>query len=177
VAITMTQRHLPAHRATSQFSSGRGSVTATSTDGLPWYRRGKALLVGAGALAGACLALLGLWDRIFPADPGDVARIESVDLLGQSSFKEFSDGQFGVEFPLEPAPAGAAATAHVVLPVTGPDGAATEALPGTIPEPFRRVMLSRGFTLRSRRQLLRSPTCSRSRRRLGRTWTRNRSRK
>lgn len=81
----------------------------------------KALVITAGALAAAILAVIGLWDRIFPPDLADVARIESVDLVGQTSFKEFAHERFGVEFPLEPASTGdAAGEATVVLQLSTP---------------------------------------------------------
>ncbi|MFE5672590.1 hypothetical protein ACFQ58_13405 [Agromyces sp. NPDC056523] len=132
VAISVTQEHAPAHRAKSKPASRRGA--ANDTDRVPWYRRGKALLLGAGALAGAVLALFGLGDRIFPADQGDVATIESVSMIGQTSFKEFADKQFGVDLPLSPAPADAAAAEAVVLVASASDPAAPVDTSQTAPE-------------------------------------------
>lgn len=118
----MTERHAPAHRAAgSTPASQRVLATPKEADRLPWYKRGKTLLLGAGAIAGAALAVLGLWDRIFPADQSDIARIDSVDLVGQTSFKEFAGEQLGVEFPLDPISGDAAAAASVALRVSMPD--------------------------------------------------------
>jgi hypothetical protein len=115
-------------------------TTAKRSDALPWYKRGKALLISAGAIAGAGLAVLGLWDRIFPADPGDVARIESVNMVGQTSFKEFAHERFGVEFPLEPASDGEAARrGSVVLQVSTPQPVLPLDDPATPPDSEKPV--------------------------------------
>jgi hypothetical protein len=120
--MALAHEDRPVDRANLESESGGTATIATRSDVLPWYKRGKALLISAGALAGASLAVLGLWDRIFPTDPGDVARIESVDMVGQTSFKEFAHERFGVEFPLEPASNGEAARqATVVLQVSTPE--------------------------------------------------------
>ena len=85
----------------------------------PWYLRGKTLIISVGALAAAGLAILGLWDRIFPADLADVATIESVDMLGQVSLHDFVSDS--TNFQLGPAPGAAAREPSVII-----DVAATE---------------------------------------------------
>ncbi len=87
------------------------------TNRASWWARSKAWIIGAGALAAAGLAVLSLGDRLFPPDLEDVARIESVDLIGQTSLKEFARKGFGVEFPLGPAPAAAPGEAAVFAAV------------------------------------------------------------
>lgn len=96
-------------------------------NGTPWYARSKAWIIGAGALAAAGLAVLSLGDRLFPADVEDVARIESVDLVGQASFKEFASKGFGVELPLAPAPAAAPGDAAAVVRAAASEPAASVA--------------------------------------------------
>ncbi len=56
----------------------------------PWYLRGKTVILGAGALAGASLAVLGLWDRVLPADQVDIATISSVNVLKKISLGDFT---------------------------------------------------------------------------------------
>lgn len=80
----------------------------------PWYLRGKTLLITAGALAAATLGILNLWDRIFPADEQDVARVESVVITKQSSLGDFTAGDLAKDFHLEPAPEGAGPPRTVV---------------------------------------------------------------
>ena len=98
----------------------------------PWYLRGKTLIISVGALAAAGLAILGLWDRIFPADLADVATIESVDMLGQVSLHDFVSDS--TNFQLGPAPGAAAREPSVII-----DIAATEpeesAVPTSAPPP------------------------------------------
>lgn len=70
----------------------------------PWYRRGKTLIIGAGALAGAVLGVLNLWDRVFPQDTEDVARIESVSIIKQTSLADFASEGLGKDIFLHPTP-------------------------------------------------------------------------
>lgn len=106
----------------------------------PWYLRGKTLIIGAGALAAASLAILGLWDRLFPQDLADVAKVESVDLLRESTLHEFTS--IGTEFPLTPTPgdaAGRLTLEHVaatiptnpVVPLEPPSDPLAPSTPGT----------------------------------------------
>ena len=104
-------------------------------NGAPWYARGKAWIIGAGALAAASLAVLGLGDRLFPADLEDVAKIESVDMIGQTSFKQFASKGLGAELPLEPGPPAAPGDARAIVSVVSvrPAGS-TVAMPSDTPE-------------------------------------------
>lgn len=103
------------------------------TRDVPWYVRGKGWIIGAGALAAALAAILSLGDRLFPGDPEDVARIDSVAMVGQTSFKEFAAKSFGVDFPLEPAAAAGAGAGMTVRLVSGTDPVAPEVQPTAPP--------------------------------------------
>jgi hypothetical protein len=61
----------------------------------PWFVRGKALIIAAGAIAAALLAIWGLWDRLF-VDTEDNAQIESVTKLRQMSVEEFAASGAGL---------------------------------------------------------------------------------
>jgi hypothetical protein len=79
------------------------------------------LIVSAGAVAAAGIAIFGFWDRIFPPDVVDSAKVESVDMVGSTTLHEFAFT--GTTFPLEAVPRGA-----------GPGGAEmVVALPTSVP--------------------------------------------
>lgn len=99
------------------------AAESSRTAATPWYLHGKTVMLGAGALAAAGLAVIGLWDRVFPADEVDVASINSVDILRRSSLGDFTSVVIGKDFVLTPM----SATARGDLPVAFaayPDAAA-----------------------------------------------------
>lgn len=77
--------------------SGRGTVTkapkspahGSRSRGIQWGSRGKAALLGGGALAAAGLSIISFWDRLFEVE-SQIAQIQSVDVLGYSTLSEFS---------------------------------------------------------------------------------------
>lgn len=83
---------LPTH------SGDRAPSTVT-----PWRQRSKALILGAGALAAAVLGVVTLWDRFFPQDPADVAKIESVHLIRQTTLADFASVGLRQDLSLRPA--------------------------------------------------------------------------
>ncbi|MFF1635717.1 hypothetical protein [Leifsonia sp. NPDC058248] len=106
----------------------------------PWYRRGKAMIVSAGAVAAAGLAIFGFWDRIFPPDLVDSAKVESVDLVGATTLRQFAFP--GTTFPLKPAahaagsqPAVEAVAALPTSPPAPPPADPKVAPPGSTPTP------------------------------------------
>ncbi|MCD2443145.1 hypothetical protein LQ757_12750 [Agromyces sp. SYSU K20354] len=76
------------------------ATDSAQAEAVPWYLRGKTMIIGAGAVAAAALAIFGLWDRLFPPDLADVATVESIDLIRASSLHDFTS--IGREFPLAP---------------------------------------------------------------------------
>lgn len=74
---------------------------------VPWYKRWKALILGAGALAVAILGVINLWDRIFPPPDEDIARIESVNIIKRTALTDFAPAGLGELLPLTPVPAAA----------------------------------------------------------------------
>ncbi|TLM72937.1 hypothetical protein [Pseudarthrobacter sp. NamB4] len=89
---------------------------------VPWYKRGKTLIIGAGALAAAILGVLNLWDRIFPPPDEDVARIESVNIIKRTPLTGFAGSGIGRELTLTPVPEGAGASIRlsVLVPAVTP---------------------------------------------------------
>ncbi|MGO4588640.1 hypothetical protein [Paenarthrobacter sp. 2TAF44] len=71
----------------------------------PWYRSGKALVITAGALAAALISIFALWDRLFPPNIEDVANIESVTIVKQTSLAAFAPADLGKDLNLSPAAA------------------------------------------------------------------------
>ncbi|MDK1359366.1 hypothetical protein QNO00_03685 [Arthrobacter sp. zg-Y1219] len=69
----------------------------------PWYLRGKSLIIGAGAVATAITAVLGLWDRFDPPDDKDTATVELLQLLRASDLRDFNAVQLGTALPLKTA--------------------------------------------------------------------------
>jgi FHA domain len=88
-----------------------GDVVATQIDKAdrPWYVRGRLIIVGMGAVAGAGLAMLGLWDRLFPTDVEDVATVTSAEVTRYISLSAFAESASGADVSLTPAPAAMAA--------------------------------------------------------------------
>jgi hypothetical protein len=70
----------------------------------PWYLQVKTLVITAGALAVALLAVLNFWDRVFPPNLADVARIESIERLKMTPLSDFASEALGEDVYLEPAP-------------------------------------------------------------------------
>jgi hypothetical protein len=71
----------------------------------PWYLRGKSALLGAGAVAGATLAIWGLWDKVVPATERDVADagiIDRLENLGDTPLSDFSTENLGGNLALTP---------------------------------------------------------------------------
>ncbi|SFN90384.1 hypothetical protein [Mycetocola miduiensis] len=109
-------------------------VASTPVASTPWYLKGKTLLITAGALAAALLGVINLWDRVFPADPGDVARVESVVLTKLTSLGDFTSADLGKDLHLEPAPEGAGAPRMVAdLGAWGRNSAVTPSAPPSDP--------------------------------------------
>lgn len=86
-------------RPTSVGAAVKSKATTTTT---PWYKRGKTLIIGAGALAAAALGVLNLWDRIFPPADDDVARIESINIIKRTPLTGFAPEGIGKLLPLAP---------------------------------------------------------------------------
>lgn len=74
----------------------------------PWYLRGKALIIGAGALAAALLGVVNLWEKVFPEPTEDLARIESIHIIKRTPLTGFAPGGIGKDLPLTPIPDAAA---------------------------------------------------------------------
>ena len=91
----------------------------SSTHRQPWYTRWQAVLLTLGALAGAVLSVLSLWDRVVPADtpdPEDFGAITSVAITKQMSLNRFAEligDKKAVLAPVQ-ATSGAARPAHLV---------------------------------------------------------------
>lgn len=67
---------------------------------VPWYKRWKALIIGAGALAVAILGVINLWDRILPPPDEDIARIESINIIKRTPLTDFAPAGLGDLLPL-----------------------------------------------------------------------------
>ncbi len=63
----------------------------------PWYVRWRLFIVGVGAIAAALLAVLSLWDRVFPPDTEDAASITSAEVTQQMSLGRFAETASGTE--------------------------------------------------------------------------------
>jgi hypothetical protein len=119
-----------------RYDIGRQTAGSKKSDS-PWYLRGRSVIVGMGALAAAVLAVVGLWDRLFPPDVEDVATITSVGVTRQMSLSEFTESFPGTDVSLNPAPAAAMALGVVGLTQIGqalPTGNATPTDTGTPPD-------------------------------------------
>ncbi|MCD4852070.1 hypothetical protein LN996_14730 [Arthrobacter sp. AK01] len=73
----------------------------------PWHRRGKTWIITAGAIAAALISIIALWDRIIPPNTEDVADIESLTILKQTSLAAFAPADLGKDLTLNPAAAAA----------------------------------------------------------------------
>jgi hypothetical protein len=82
----------------------------------PWYLRVKTLVITAGALAVALLGILNFWDRIFPPNLEDNARIESIERLKMTPLSDFASDEIGTDVYL-PLPEGAVPSDHTVRSV------------------------------------------------------------
>lgn len=68
----------------------------------PWYRRPRALIIGAGALAAAILGVINLWEKVFPPPDEDLARIESINIIKRTPLTGFAPEGIGKDLPLDP---------------------------------------------------------------------------
>ena len=71
----------------------------------PWYLRGRSIIIGAGGLAAALLAVLGLWDRLNPpgvVDQEDFATFSSATLTKRMTLSHFAEASSGINMPLIP---------------------------------------------------------------------------
>lgn len=112
-------------------SLGRGTGSKTKqTSTTPWYKRGKTLIISAGALAAAILGILSLWDRIFPPPDEDLARIESVHIIKRTPLTGFAGGGIGQDLPLAPVinQGGVAGLGVLPLPTVPAQAASTATL-------------------------------------------------
>ncbi|SEI75530.1 hypothetical protein SAMN04487917_102308 [Arthrobacter sp. yr096] len=71
----------------------------------PWHRRGKTWIITAGAIAAALISIIALWDRIIPPNTEDVATIESLTIVKQTSLAAFAPADLGKDLTLSPAAA------------------------------------------------------------------------
>lgn len=90
----------------------------------PWYRKGISVVLLAGAVAGAAVAVSGAWDHFFGPDEEDRVTITSVEYLHEATMSQYMSA-----YPdtADMAPAGNAAGELVVAPAIAPVPTATVA--------------------------------------------------
>ncbi|MDR6985964.1 hypothetical protein J2Y66_000427 [Paenarthrobacter nitroguajacolicus] len=114
----------------------------------PWHRRGKTWIITAGAIAAALISIIALWDRIIPPNTEDVADIESLTIIKQTSLAAFAPADLGKDLTLNPAAAAALEpysvdraastgttkpTPTTVPPTTAPPTTSTATITPTLP--------------------------------------------